>query len=71
MTRRVAMLLSLAVLSFVVMKPGDAAAQKPTRTPILSAPLAKLDIKDAQIEARGGKPRGTLTIAQHFALDPG
>jgi len=71
MTRRVAMLLSLAVLSFVVMKPGEAAAQKPTRTPILSGPLAKLDIKDAQIEARGGKPRGTLTIAQHFALDPG
>jgi peptide/nickel transport system substrate-binding protein len=71
MTRRVAMLLSLAVLSFVVMKPGEAAAQKPTRTPILSGPLAKLDIKDAQIETRGGKPRGTLTIAQHFALDPG
>ena len=71
MTRRVAVLLSLAALTFVVMKPGEAAAQKPTRTPILSGPLAKLDIKDAQIEARGGKPRGTLTIAQHFALDPG
>ena len=71
MIRRVAVLLSLAALTFVVMKPGEAAAQKPTRTPILSGPLAKLDIKDAQIEARGGKPRGTLTIAQHFALDPG
>jgi len=71
MTRRVAVVLSLAALTFVVMKPGDAAAQKPTRTPILSGALAKLDIKDAQVEARGGKPRGTLTIAQHFALDPG
>ena len=71
MTRRVAVLLSLAVLTLVVMTPGGAAAQKPARTPILPGPLAKLDIKDAQIEARGGKPRGTLTIAQHFALDPG
>jgi hypothetical protein len=46
-----------------------AAAAKPT--PILSGPLAKLDIKDAVIETARGKPKGKLTIAQHFALDPG
>lgn len=46
-----------------------AAASKPT--PILSGPLAKLDIKDAVIETARGKPKGKLTIAQHFALDPG
>ena len=46
-----------------------AAASKPT--PILSGPLAKLDIKDAAIETARGKPRGKLTVAQHFALDPG
>src|SRR5262247_4618741 len=45
----------------------DAAAQQ---APILTGPLAKLDIKPAQIEARG-TPKGTLTIAMHFALDPG
>jgi peptide/nickel transport system substrate-binding protein len=49
----------------------DAAAQKPLRAPILSGPLAKLDIKDAQIQTAKGKPQGTLTIAQHFGLDPG
>src|SRR5262249_48431671 len=46
---------------------ADAAGQQ---TPILSGPLAKLEIKPAQIEARG-TPKGTLTIAMHFALDPG
>jgi peptide/nickel transport system substrate-binding protein len=46
-----------------------AAASKPT--PILSGPLAKLDIKDAMIEKARGKPIGKLTVAQHFALDPG
>jgi peptide/nickel transport system substrate-binding protein len=40
-------------------------------TPILSSPLAKLDIEPAQIESKRGTPRGTLTVAQHFALDPG
>ncbi|MGH2360167.1 MAG: ABC transporter substrate-binding protein, partial [bacterium] len=37
----------------------------------LSGPLAKLDIKDAQVETTRGKPKGTLIVAQHFALDPG
>jgi peptide/nickel transport system substrate-binding protein len=39
--------------------------------PILQGSLAKLDIKDAEIESGLPKPQGTLTIAQHFALDPG
>lgn len=38
---------------------------------ILSGPLAKVDIKVAEVETNRGKPQGTLTIAQHFALDPG
>ena len=46
-----------------------AATSKPT--PILSGPLAKSDIKDAVIETARGKSTGKLTIAQHFALDPG
>ncbi len=68
----IARLLALiAALALVATTCGDVAAQKPTRTPILSGPLAKLDIKDAEIETARGKPKGTLTIAQHFALDPG
>jgi peptide/nickel transport system substrate-binding protein len=38
---------------------------------ILSGPLATLDIKAAEIEAVRGQPQGTLTISQHYALDPG
>src|SRR5688500_18623431 len=38
---------------------------------ILSGPLAKLDIKKAEIAPSRGKSEGTLTVAQHFALDPG
>jgi peptide/nickel transport system substrate-binding protein len=48
---------------------GEAAT--PTPAPLLSGPLATLDIKDADIATARGKPKGTLTIAQHFALDPG
>ena len=33
-------------------------------------PLAQLDIKDAEIAPARGVPKGTFTIAQHFALDP-
>lgn len=50
---------------------GGVDAATPTPKPILAGPLAKLDIKEAQIEAVKGKPKGTLTIAQHYALDPG
>jgi peptide/nickel transport system substrate-binding protein len=48
---------------------GEAATA--TRGPILSGPLARLDIKDGEIEAVRAKPKGTLTIGQHYALDPG
>jgi peptide/nickel transport system substrate-binding protein len=39
--------------------------------PILSGPLAAVDIKEAEIATARSVPQGTLTIAQHFALDPG
>jgi Bacterial extracellular solute-binding proteins, family 5 Middle len=39
--------------------------------PILPGPLAKLDIKDAKLEAARGTPKGTLNIGMHFGLDPG
>ena len=42
-----------------------------TQAAILQGQLAKLDIKDAQIEPHGGKPSGTLTIALHTPIDPG
>ncbi len=61
-------LLALAVvLTLLVTMDGLATAQKP----ILLGPLVKLDIKPAQIEAAKGTPKGTLTVAMHFALDPG
>jgi len=46
-------------------------AQKSGAAPILNGPLAKLDIKPAQVDAARGVPKGTLTVAMHFALDPG
>ena len=46
-------------------------AASSTTGSILSGPLAQVDIKAAEIEAARGKPKGTLTIAQHYALDPG
>ena len=59
----------LAVLAlWLTMTWGEAAT---TPGAILSGPLARVDIKDAEIEAGRGKPRGTLTIGMHFALDPG
>src|SRR5215831_2471269 len=39
--------------------------------PILSGPLIKLDIKDAEVVAVRGTPKDILTIGMHFALDPG
>jgi peptide/nickel transport system substrate-binding protein len=50
---------------------GVALAQQAQTTPILAGPLAKLDIKGAEIATSRGTSQGTLTIAQHFALDPG
>lgn len=71
MTRYIGFLTFTAALAVLVMTCGEAAAQKPAPARILSGPLAKLDIKDAQVEPSRGKPKGTLTIAMHFALDPG
>ena len=42
-----------------------------TPKPILAEPLATLDIKDAEVEAVRGTPKGTLTIGLHYAMDPG
>jgi len=65
-------LIVLAGAAFVLAMPVDRAlAQQVAGKPILSGPLAKLDIKDAEIESSRDKPKGTLTIAMHFALDPG
>ena len=61
----------VAVSALLLTTHGDAAAQKAAATPMLSGPLAKLDVKPAQIEKAKGKPQGTLTIGMHFALDPG
>ena len=60
----------VSALSLIVMS-GSATFAQQAGTPILSGPLAKLDIKPAQIEPHRGKPQSTLTVAQHFALDPG
>ena len=59
----------IALVLLLALAHGETATPAPK--PILSGPLAKLDIKDAEIEPARGKPKGTLTIAQHFALDPG
>jgi peptide/nickel transport system substrate-binding protein len=52
---------------------ADAWGQAITSTPrpILTGPLAKLDIKDAQIDAVRRPARGTLNIGLHFGIDPG
>src|SRR2546422_1146760 len=74
MTRRASTRGLLAVgaaLALMATAGGQAAAQKAGGTPILSGPLVKLDIKPAQIDAARGTPKGTLTVAMHFALDPG
>jgi peptide/nickel transport system substrate-binding protein len=62
-----------AVLTIVVLLSTTAWNEEatPTSGPILSGPLATLDIKDAEIVAVTGKPKGTLTIGQHYAIDPG
>ncbi len=68
MPKRMLAALTVVVLLLAVAR---SEAAPPTPEPILSGPLATLDIKDADIAAARGKPKGTLIIAQHFALDPG
>ena len=65
--------MACAVLSVLTLWCGAAWGQAAPSTsrPILAGPLAKLDIKDAKIEAVRGKPRGTLNVGLHFGLDPG
>jgi ABC-type transport system substrate-binding protein len=50
---------------------GQASAQGAGGKPILAGPLVKLNIKDAEVATTRGTPSGTVTIAQHFGLDPG
>jgi hypothetical protein len=60
----------VAVLAlWLVLAWGEVAT--PAAEPILSGPLVKLDIKDAEVAAVRGKPKGTLTVGMHVALDPG
>src|SRR3989454_9284912 len=61
----------IAVVGLALMSCGEAAAQKGTAPAILAGPLAKLDIKPAQIDTARGTPKGVLAVAMHFALDPG
>ncbi len=65
-----AFLALLAALSLLISS-SEVLAQSTAQKPILTGPLAKLDIKPAEIESSRDKPKGTLTVAQHFALDPG
>jgi peptide/nickel transport system substrate-binding protein len=73
MTRRASTqtLLALAVALALLTVSEPAAAQKSGPAPILTGPLAKLDIKPAQVDTAKSVPKGTLTVAMHFALDPG
>jgi peptide/nickel transport system substrate-binding protein len=66
-TRTFAVLAVLALSSSAAWGQGAPPAAKP----ILTGPLAKLDIKDAQVEPGRGAPRGALNIALHFGLDAG
>src|SRR5919108_6196813 len=65
MGKRVLVLIASLALLLTAVGAEPVAAQ-----PILRGPLAKLDIKDAEIERTREVPKGTFTIAQHFALDP-
>src|SRR5437867_7070488 len=64
---------AVAILSVLTLMYGVAWGQSAPSSskPILSGPLAKLDIKDAQIAARRGSPKGTLNVGLHFGIDPG
>ena len=63
----------IAVFMVLVLQCGLAygGMAAPAPQPILPGPLARLDIKAAEIAPSRERPKGTLTIAQHYALDPG
>src|SRR5207245_1252733 len=64
---------AFAILPVLTLMYGVAWGQSAPSTskPILSGPLAKLDIKDAQIAAGRGAPKGALNVGLHFGIDPG
>jgi peptide/nickel transport system substrate-binding protein len=64
-------LFALHTVLVLLLAVSDGVTASPASQPILPGPLLELDIKAAEIEAVRGKPKGKLTIAQHFALDPG
>src|SRR5262245_32044053 len=67
------MLKTFAILSVLASTCGVVWGQgaPSSAKPILSGPLAKLDIKDAKIEPGKRGPKGTLNIGLHFGIDPG
>src|SRR4029453_16976304 len=69
-TSRVMLKKTFAILSGLTLACGVAGGQgvPSTSRPILSGPLAKLDIKDALIEAGRGAPKGALRIGLHFGI---
>ncbi len=73
MIKRLVMLAGVlaGILALSSVPDGAALAQQPAATPILKGALVKLDIKPAEIAPKRGTAQGTLTVAQHFALDPG
>ena len=63
---------TVAILSVLALTSGVASGQgAPAGKPILSGPLARLDIKEAKVETTREKPKGTLNIGLHFGIDPG
>jgi peptide/nickel transport system substrate-binding protein len=63
---------AFAIVSVLTLTCGVAWGQgAPVSRPILSGPLAKLDIKEASVEPRKERPKGTLNIGLHFGIDPG
>jgi hypothetical protein len=62
------MLAVLTVLVLLSTVTCDEAAP-PTPAPILSGPLATLDIRDAEIAAVRGQPKGTKNVPGDFSLD--
>src|SRR5215470_19096000 len=67
MRRGICVVLTVLALGLAVAwGQGTTSASKP----ILSGPLAQWDIKEAEIPAARGTPKGTLSIGLHFGLDP-
>src|SRR2546428_215458 len=50
---------------------GGAERAASPSSPLFAGPLPKLDIKDAQIAAGRGTPKGALNVGLHFGIHPG